>query len=109
MIQFIKVSGEKIFEKASEFQFGKMVPDTKGSGIMINFTAQGLFILMKATYIKDNFIMEKLMAMVLVLILTADHLRVNIKMGKNTGSACTRRPMENYEWGSGLKENAYSG
>ena len=58
-IQYIRDNGKMIIDKDSEFQCGKMARDMKDPGWMTNFMAKDHIILMKAIYIKDNFIMEK--------------------------------------------------
>ena len=83
MIPFIRVNGKEMFEKVSEFQFGKMVLVTKDIGKMINLVDQESTIIMKVTYIKVNLKTVKRTDMEYIIAKMEHNLMVNFEMDKN--------------------------
>ena len=56
-------NGKTIYAKVTEYQYGKMEPDMKVIGTMINLMEREHITSIQQTLTKDNFIMEKLMVM----------------------------------------------
>ena len=71
------------YAKVTEYQYGKMEPDMKVIGIMINFMEREHISSIQQTLTKDNFIMEKLMVMEHSIHMTAVNLKANIEMAKS--------------------------
>ena len=92
-----------------EYRFGKMEPDMKVIGKMIYFMVMEHIILIKVMFIKENFIMEKLMAMAHQHIMTGVYLRVNIKMGRNMVWDFILLLKEKSKWENGEKVKELNG
>ena len=87
MIQFTKDNGKEQFDKGMEYQCGKMEPASKDIGKMIVSMDMELSIIMKVMFIQDNFLMEKLMDMVSLIVKTEHNLKVNLDMDKSMALA----------------------
>ena len=109
MIQYIKDNGKKVYDRAMEYQFGKMELDTMDIGLMINSMEMAHFITMKVMSILEILKVVKLMAMESMLIKMEHVLKENIKVVRSMASENIHFLTENQEWVNGKMENEYNG